>query len=163
MVYDDQDDLFVEDFDFVDEDEEDNAPVEETQQEPIETAGEPADKPSDQASTPSSPAKPRRRNSSRGGKRGARQKSAPEAQGSAETEEQAEKVEPSPVEEPKEPAVPTDHVVHIYELGQFKRTINREFTSDDAEAFVVEYNRTSGAHSRQAVAAGRDDKPAETL
>lgn len=155
MAYDDQDDLFVEDFDFVDEDEEDNTPVEEAQQEPVE---ESEDKPTDQ-----SPTKPRRRSSSRGGKRGAKQKPEPEAQESAETEEKAEEEGSAPVEEPKEPVVPTDHVVHIYEFGKFTRTINREFTSDDAEAFVVEYNRTSSAHCRQAMAAGRDDIPAEAL
>jgi len=156
MAYDDEDDLFVDDFDFVDEDENDDSTKAGTQGQSSET-GEARD----EESKKTTPAKPKRRSSSRGGKRGSKQKTEPEAQ---DPEKTAEGKEAAPVEEePKEPAVPTDHVVHIYEFGKFKRTISREFTNDDAEAFAVEYNRTSSAHSRQGVAAGRDDKPAEAL
>jgi len=63
--------------------------------------------------------------------------------------------------EPEGP--PTDHVVHVYELGKFKRTIQREFTAEDAEAFALEYNRTSKPYGRIALAASREGEPAETL
>jgi hypothetical protein len=54
---------------------------------------------------------------------------------------------------------PADYLVHVYELRKFKRTIARPFTSDDADKFVQEYNRTSANHSRWAVAGQKDDQP----
>jgi len=59
---------------------------------------------------------------------------------------------------PEPPGPPTDHVVHLYEFGDFTRTIPREFTSEDAEAFSAEYNRTSNPHSRHAVPANKDEE-----
>ncbi len=163
MAYDDQDDLFVDDFDFVDED--DNETVEEETPQEKTAAAEDNTEEKNEAKTGNGQrerksARPKRR----GGKRSSENKA--EEEKSAETPEASEDQDatsPEEPEKPEEPAVPTDHVVHVYELGKFKRTINREFTSEDAEAFAVEYNRTSGAHSRQSVAAGRDDKPAEAL
>lgn len=57
----------------------------------------------------------------------------------------------------------TDHVVHIYEYQQFKRTIDRPFTAEDAEAFASEYNRSSKPYGRFAVAGKVDLKPKKNL
>ena len=67
-----------------------------------------------------------------------------------------------PVAEDEPPKPPTDHVVHIYELGQFKRTIQREFTEEDAEAFATQYNLTAKAYNRKAIAVAREEEPATT-
>src|SRR5690606_27205123 len=64
-------------------------------------------------------------------------------------------------ESPPEPVgPPADHVVHIYEGRKFKRTIVRDFTSEDADKFAAEYNRTSASHNRWAVAGAKDEQPA---
>ena len=142
MAY-DEDDLFIDDFDFVDDDE-DEAP-----------AAEAADVDEEEA-----PAKPKRK-SSRGGKRGGRSKASAEERETAE-EEQAD----SAVEEeaaPEVPAVPTDHVVHVYEFGKYRRTIGREFTCEDAEAFAKEFNRTSAAHCREGIVGNKNEEPAQAL
>jgi hypothetical protein len=68
---------------------------------------------------------------------------------------------PEVVEEPPKP--PADHVVHIYELGQFKRTIQREFTEPDAEAFATQYNITAKPYNRKAIAVAREEEPATTI
>jgi hypothetical protein len=65
--------------------------------------------------------------------------------------------------QPEPEGPPTDHVVHVYELGKFKRTIQREFTAEDAEAFAVEYNRTSRPYGRSAVVASHEAEPASTI
>jgi hypothetical protein len=61
------------------------------------------------------------------------------------------------------PAPPTNYRVHVYEYQQFKRTIDRPFTAEDAEAFASEYNRTSKSYARFAVAGKEDAKPRKTL
>ena len=61
------------------------------------------------------------------------------------------------------PAPPTDHVVHVYEHDAFKRTIDREFTAEDAEAFATEYNRTAKSYGRFALAGKQGGKPKKTL
>lgn len=58
---------------------------------------------------------------------------------------------------------PTDHVVHVYEYQKFKRTIDRPFTAEDAEAFASEYNRTAKPYARFAVAGKEDAKPKKSL
>ena len=58
---------------------------------------------------------------------------------------------------------PPTTVVHIYEYRQFKRTIDRPFTAEDAEAFASEYNRTSKSYGRFAVAGKEDVKPRKAL
>jgi hypothetical protein len=55
------------------------------------------------------------------------------------------------------------HVVHIYEYRQLKRTIDRPFTAEDAEAFASEYNRTAKPYGRFAVAGKNDAKPRKSL
>lgn len=161
-VDDDDDDLFGQDFDFVDEDEDEGLDTDDDagKSEAAEKS-DAADK-SDDEPEEQEPAKPKRRGR-RGGKRGPKpQEEAAEAESGSDDvtgDEPAKKAEEEP---PKPEGPPTDHVVHLYECREYKRTINREFTSEDAAAFVVEFNRTSAAHSREAVAANRDEKPAET-
>jgi len=61
------------------------------------------------------------------------------------------------------PKPETNYVVHIYEYRQFKRTIDRPFTGEDAEAFASEYNRTAKPYGRFAVAGKNDAKPRKSL
>ena len=77
----------------------------------------------------------------------------------AKSREDAEEEEEKEAEE----AIPTDHVVHVYEYGKFKRTIEREFTAEDAEAFASDYNRTAKPYGRFAVAAKEKARPKKTV
>ncbi len=61
------------------------------------------------------------------------------------------------------PAPVANYVVHVYEHRNFKRTIDRPFTPEDAEAFASEYNRTSKSYGRFAVAGKVDAKPRKSL
>jgi hypothetical protein len=61
------------------------------------------------------------------------------------------------------PAPLTNYVVHVYEHQKFKRTIDRPFTAEDAEAFASEYNRTAKPYGRFALAGKDDAKPRKTL
>lgn len=67
------------------------------------------------------------------------------------------------VDELGKPAPVANYVVHIYEYKNFKRTIDRPFTAEDAEAFASEYNRTSKSYGRFAVAGKVDAKPRKAL
>lgn len=58
---------------------------------------------------------------------------------------------------------PANYVVHIYEHKKFKRTIDRPFTPEDAEAFATEFNRTSKPYGRVAVTSKNDVKPKKAL
>ena len=60
-------------------------------------------------------------------------------------------------------ALPTDHVVHVYEYGKFKRTIERAFTAEDAEAFASDYNRTAKPFGRFALAAKEKARPKKSV
>lgn len=167
MPYDDDDDLFGEEFDFVD-DEEDGSDVE------SEPTGEEIAK-----------AKPKRGASPGRGKPAARKGPAPKP-----PKRQPPRREPPPQEdEPpasdyadpidadlppeddsqlEEPAAepagpPADHVVHIYEHGEFKRTIPRKFTDEEAVGFAEEYTRTGKAYGRYAVATPEDEVPSPTF
>ncbi len=75
--------------------------------------------------------------------------------------EQAE--EDEPVDEYGRPEPKPDYVVHVYEHQKFKRTIDRPFTPEDAEAFATEYNRTSKSYGRLAVTGKNDVKPKKAL
>ncbi|HEY4235320.1 MAG TPA: hypothetical protein VGM76_17950 [Lacipirellulaceae bacterium] len=61
------------------------------------------------------------------------------------------------------PAPLANYVVHVYEHQKFKRTIDRPFTAEDAEAFSSEYNRTAKPYGRFAVAGKDDAKPRKSL
>ena len=152
MAYDDEDDLFEEEFDFVDDD---DSELEESAE-----AGE------DSKVEQEEPPKPKRRSAKAsgpkgGGKRGAK-KPAPVEQDVPEKAAESEaEAEPEEVVEP--PGPPTDHVVHVYEFGKFKRTVNREFTDEDSIKFAEEYNRTSKSYGRHAVPVQRDEEPEPSL
>jgi hypothetical protein len=68
-----------------------------------------------------------------------------------------------PVDEYGRPEPQANYVVHVYEYKKFKRTIDRPFTPEDAEAFASEYNRTSKSYGRFAVTGKNDAKPKKTL
>jgi len=71
--------------------------------------------------------------------------------------------EEEPVDEYGRPEPAPNYVVHIYEHKKFKRTIERPFTPEDAEAFATEFNRTSKAYGRFALAGKNDTKPKKAL
>jgi hypothetical protein len=68
-----------------------------------------------------------------------------------------------PVDEYGRPEPKADYVVHVYEHKKFKRTIDRPFTPEDAEAFATEYNRTAKSYGRVAVTSKNDAKPKKAL
>ena len=68
-----------------------------------------------------------------------------------------------PVDEYGRPEPKADYVVHVYEHKKFKRTIDRPFTPEDAEAFATEYNRTAKPYGRLAVTSKNDAKPKKSL
>ena len=72
-------------------------------------------------------------------------------------------VDEEPVDEYGRPEPKADYVVHVYEQKKFKRTIERPFTPEDAEAFASEYNRTAKSYGRFAVTGKNDAKPKKSL
>jgi len=122
MAQEEDDDLYDEEFDFVDEDDEDD----ETRAEDTDIADNAAadDREKDDGDTGQ--------------------------------EEEA-------VDEYGRPEPAANYVVHVYEYKKFKRTIDRPFTPEEAEAFATEYNRTSKLYGRFAVAGKNDAKPKKTL
>lgn len=77
-----------------------------------------------------------------------------ESTGSGEDEKADEYGRPEPV---------ANYVVHVYELGRLKRTIDRDFTPELAEKYAVEFSRTAKKYGRQAVAGKKDTQPAKEL
>ncbi|HEX6963221.1 MAG TPA: hypothetical protein VF175_15245 [Lacipirellula sp.] len=186
MPYDDDDDLFNHEFDFVDDDDDD---VKEKAQEEGESksrrrgpaprgrkdkveGGEKADKPASRGPKRAGPARPRRN----GGRGPAEQKPAAPAapiepapvgylMGDVGDDDIAE--EPSEIETeaaaPAPAGPPADHVVHIYEYGAYKRTVNRKFTDEEAVSFAEEFTRTGKAYGRYAIATPEDEEPAPTF
>jgi hypothetical protein len=118
MAPEDDDDLYDEEFDFVDEDEDEGSETE-------EEAAAPRDNDSGLDETPVD-------------------------------EEEA-------VDEYGRPEPAANYVVHVYENKKFKRTIDRPFTPEDAEAFATEYNRTAKNYNRLAVSGKNDAKPKKSL
>lgn len=89
-----------------------------------------------------------------------------EEQASSNTDEDSDLEEPredEPVDEYGRPEPAANYVVHVYEQKKFKRTIDRPFTPEDAEAFATEYNRTAKPYGRFAVTGKNDAKPKKTL
>lgn len=68
-----------------------------------------------------------------------------------------------PVDEYGRPEPAANYVVHVYENKKFKRTIDRPFTPEDAEAFASEFNRTSKNYGRFALTGKNDAKPKKSL
>src|SRR4051812_18611246 len=91
-----------------------------------------------------------------------------DAEGDAEPdegddEERGEGEGDEKVDEYGRPAPQANYVVHIYEHKKFKRTIDRAFTPEDAEAFATEFNRTSKNYGRFALAGKNEAQPKKTL
>jgi hypothetical protein len=125
MAPDDDDDLYEEEFDFVDDeeegrgdDDEDGGDAEEEDSTPTEDDSRIDEPPSDQD---------------------------------------------EPVDEYGRPEPKADYVVHVYEHKKFKRTIDRPFTPEDAEAFATEYNRTAKSYGRVAVTGKLEAKPKKAI
>jgi len=78
-----------------------------------------------------------------------------------DTEEGAE--EGAEVDEYGRPNPTANYVVHVYEYSKFKRTLDRPFTPEEAEAFCTEYNRTGKSYGRVSVAGKNDVKPKKAL
>jgi hypothetical protein len=87
---------------------------------------------------------------------------APESDGEPPEEPAADQEEEA-VDEYGRPEPAANYVVHIYEHKRFKRTVDRPFTPEDAEAFATEYNRTSKSYHRVAVTGKNDTQPKKTL
>jgi hypothetical protein len=68
-----------------------------------------------------------------------------------------------PVDEYGRPEPAANYVVHVYEHKKFTRTIDRPFTPEDAELFATEFNRTGKSYGRVAVSGKNDAKPKKTL
>lgn len=69
---------------------------------------------------------------------------------------------PEPAEQTDEfgrPAPLANYVVHVYEHQRLKRTIDRDFTPEDAELFAAEYSRTGKSYGRTALAGKKDTEP----
>jgi hypothetical protein len=174
MPYDDDDDLFGHEFDFVDDDEDEGESAKSRESADDEDAPTPksrrrpaargkADKPA--AERP----KGRGKAPATGG---ARRPSRPPADEPIEQErDEAPPLDDEPIEEevsqeqptPEPVGPPADHVVHIYEYGTLKRTIPRKFTDEEAVSFAEEYTRTGKAYGRYAVATPEDEEPAPTF
>lgn len=162
------DDLYDEEFDFVDDDEdldEDESDEEEDEEE------------AEAETTKRKKAAPRK--TAKGVKKAPkaaapRKRPAPkevEEEPSVE-EPELEEIEPAeePVAESEEaldefgrPAPVANYVVHIYEYRKFKRTIDRDFTPEDAEAFATDYNRYAKPYGRWAVAGKKDVPPRKSV
>jgi hypothetical protein len=83
----------------------------------------------------------------------------------AEAEESDEPAadEEEAVDEYGRPEPAANYVVHIYEHKRFKRTVDRAFTPEDAEAYATEFNRTSKLYHRWAVAGKSETQPKKSI
>ena len=155
MAPDDEDneDLYDDEFDFVDDDEDDDdseldSAVEDSADDGAESELE--DEPAPREAVAKRPA------------REANDDDADDADGAGERDEDVIGDE-DPVDEYARSELPANFRVHVYEFRQYKRTIDRPFTAEDAEAFASEYNRTSKSYGRFALAGKEDAKPKKTL
>jgi hypothetical protein len=146
MPRDDDDDLFHEEFDLVDEYDND---YEDDDEEYIDNGSE------NEAELPVKEPGPveRKPAAARGSRRPHRYE--PEAEDGQFQEED--------VDEYGRPLPAPNYVVHVYEHRKYRRTIDRPFTPEDAEAFATEYNRTGKPYGRFAVAGKNDAKPQKSL
>jgi hypothetical protein len=152
MSRDDEEDLYDEEFDFVDDDDIDESEEEEDSSDLESEAAEAAEAP------------PRgRANSQRDNNQRDSDERENETGGEVGDRREPEEGE-EPLDEygrPEQP--PANYVVHVYENKKFKRTIDRPFTPEDAEAFATEFNRTAKNYSRIAVTGKNDAKPKKAL
>jgi hypothetical protein len=152
MPRDEDDDLYDEEFDFVDDDDEDDDADDEADSDiaaeaeaPDAVEERPVERPVE---------RPRR------GDR--RRREEPPADEFGDNGGEAAEAE-EPVDEYGRTAPAANYVVHIYENKKFKRTIERPFTPEEAEAFATEYNRTAKSYGRVAAAGKNDATPKKAL
>ena len=147
MADDDDDDLYDEEFDFVDEDDDDDeeSDGEEASADESDLADDDADDRIDD------------RADERADDRRDDRADEPAVRGEAGGEPEAAEDEYGRTE----PVA--NYVVHVYEDRKFKRTIDRPFTPEDAEAFATEFNRTAKNYSRVALTGKNDAKPKKAL
>lgn len=170
----DDEDMFEDDFEFVDDDDDDDEEDSDLDEEDDDEEDSEVDEEDEEEAPPAkpkravrktaapdepAPAAPRGRGRPvpKGRDKPAGEKLPPALPVDEEEVAEGEEPQPQAVAEPVGP--PADYVVHVYELRQFKRTIARDFTSEDADKFAAEYNRTSANHSRWAVSGHREGKP----
>jgi hypothetical protein len=168
MPYDDED-LFGEDFDFVDDDDDEaGASSAKEDAEDEKPAPKSRRRPPAKSKEKPAPERPRGRPKGTNSRRPAPPPSdeepaveehSPAAQFEDEPAVEAAAAEPEPA--PTGP--PADHAVHIYEFGKLKRTIPRKFTDEEAVGFAEEYTRTGKAYGRYAVATPDDEVPSPTF
>ncbi len=106
--------------------------------------------------------KPKRR---RGPKKRVAKAEKPPVEDEPLTEEVAEEAasEDDTTDEYGRPEPVANYVVHVYELGRLKRTIDRDFTPELAEKYAVEFSRTAKKYGRKAIAGKKDTQPAKEL
>jgi hypothetical protein len=153
MARDEDDDLYDEEFDFVDDDDDEDDDVDDGSSFEEESLADDSDLAEEE---PAPQRTSRDRETSERDRGGDAEGDRPERQEGDAAEE--------PFDEYGRPEqTPANYVVHIYEARKFKRTIDRAFTPEDAEAFASEMNRTSKNYSRVAVTGKNDAKPKKSL
>ncbi len=145
MPRDEEEDLYDEEFDFVDDDDESD-----------DDAG------SDTAAEPEAPEVVEKRPVKRPRRVDPRRRDEPPADEFGEVDGEPADAE-APVDEYGRTAPAANYVVHIYENRKLRRTIDRPFTPEEAEAFATEYNRTSKSYGHFAAAGKNDATPKKTL
>ena len=163
----DEDDLYDEDFDFVDDDDfEEEESDEEEAEEVAKKPKKAAPRKSAKAPKKSAKAAPRKRSPR---KTSEEELPAEEPQFEEAEVDEGELDEPSvseseePLDEFGRPAPVANYVVHVYEHRKFKRTIDRDFTPEDADAFATDYNRCAKSYGRIAVAGKKDVPPKKSV
>jgi hypothetical protein len=154
MAGDEEDDLYDEEFDFVDDDDDD---FEEDSEVETESTESPAKERASDDRGPNNREK-RVERVARDAPDDADDRAPDDRDGDVE-----QAADEEPVDEYGRTAPKADYVVHIYEHEKFKRTIDRPFTPEDAEAFATEYNRTGKSYGRVAVTGKNDGKPKKSL
>ena len=155
MATDNDDDLFNEEFDLVDdneydvEDAHDEVDNRENDAGDAGDIGAKAEAPAESDAAASKASRSRKRKTSN-------DEPVPAPESDAE---EKDLTEDDDLDEYGRPKPEPNYVVHIYEYQKFKRTLDRPFTPEDAEAFATEYNRTGKRYSRFALAGKSDVKP----
>jgi len=164
----DDDDLYDEEFDFVDDDEFDEDEEEESDEEEEAVAKKKA--PKRKKAAPRKKAKSAKKSSKTTSRKKAAPKRDPEELPFEELKSDEQETEEVPLAEAEEaldefgrPEPVANYVVHVYEHRKLKRTIDRDFTPEDAEAFATDYNRYARAYGRLAVAGKKDTPPKKSV
>ncbi|MGL4511512.1 MAG: hypothetical protein ACRCT8_00345 [Lacipirellulaceae bacterium] len=61
------------------------------------------------------------------------------------------------------PRPQANYAVHVYEFGRYKRTVERDFTPEEADAYATEFSRTAKHYGRQAIAGKKEATPAKVI